>query len=603
MEQLLSKVKGDNSDNDASIYATTAPHTPLLHPSAAYEQVEPAMTTATVAGSSLHSPSSSSSSYSGNNQLPPKDKVVRYLGSSSGLYMVSGMLTDNGHGGSDNGISSSGSDSSSSIIAAHHGTTLSAENVSPRNYSTPLPAITSSSISSTTTSYKRSAREIEADDYSSDTNYTSIETRQGTVRLRRMNSYDDDFVMVRDETEAETKARAAAAHEQEAMESIVPRRILASLINIYFAADCTTLPMLDKEEFVDSFEGKTTPPPAPLLIYAICSFACFLVPSNHSIFTQNGDGLGRNQIFHALVERAAMFIRSEHLIPRIQTIQALVLFCAHPTYCSGSYRNWILAGMAVRMAQDLGLHRLVANPGTTADAVEKRRRLWYSVYITDRWCCSVMGRPLAIADSDCDVDLPSVDAVGRPGKYYMFVSLIKLSGVLGEVLRRVYSPKAKAMGYATHIMEQTVWSLDKMLKEWLNHVPPEYIISQDQLRRMKGVEYTHGNLFRSGGPLTVCYYAVVVLLFRPFIVFERGNHHSSRLFDEAPKRCMEAAMNAIDVARHIPEREIARYGWNFAGRGFCHDEHLFTKHSSFSPTLRYSLLCHPGIIHPRLQLH
>jgi hypothetical protein len=124
------------------------------------------------------------------------------------------------------------------------------------------------------------------------------------------------------------------------------------------------------------------------------------------------------------------------------------------------------------------------------------------------------------------------------------------------------------MGYATHIMEQTVWSLDKMLKEWLDNVPPGYIISQDHLRRVKGVEYTLGNLFKSGGPLTVCYYAVVVLLFRPFIVFECGKYQSSRLFDEAPKRCMEAAMNAIDVARHIPEREIARYGWNFAGKDF-----------------------------------
>lgn len=382
-----------------------------------------------------------------------------------------------------------------------------------------------------------------------------------------MNGYDDDLMMVRDETEDESRIQAAAAGEQEIMNSIIPKSMLANLINIYFEAQSMTLPILDKDEFIGSFEGKTHPPPAPLLTYAICSYACFLVPSYHPIFAESG--LERNQIFHALVDRAGMFIRSEYLVPRIQTIQALILLCAHPTYSSGSYRNWLLAGMAVRMAQDLALHRSVTITGSTPadDAlIEKRRRLWYAVYVTDRWCCSVMGRPLAIADSDCDVDLPNVDAVGEPGKYTMFVNLVKLSGILGEVLRRIYSPKAKAMGYGTHIMEQTVWSLDKMLKEWFDHVPSECLITQDELRGMQGMERSRQDRFRSGGPLTVCYYAVVVLLFRPFIVFESGNHHSSKLFKDAPGRCMEAAKNAIDVARYIPEGEINRFGWNFAGK-------------------------------------
>jgi hypothetical protein len=58
---------------------------------------------------------------------------------------------------------------------------------------------------------------------------------------------------------------------------------------------------------------------------------------------------------------------------------------------------------------------------------------------------------------------------------------------------------------------------------------------------------------------------------------------------------MEAAMNAIDVARHIPEREIARYGWNFAGKDFF----CMKGHSSRLNILRILVSC--GIAYSVIQ--
>lgn len=576
MEQLLGSIQSDETkDSNATTTETSHPSTSSPY----HTSGSPTYSTSSPAHSGHNSPQSlhdtlESGEWSGDSYQTPKGKVMRYLGSSSGLYLVNDILKnkeqDNSHnkdGDSMSSVSGSTPTSPSTTIPAAGVSIGNGQGVSMATSHSPTTHSSSqtSLANEPTRSYKAATSK---EDHDNDHNhYTSLQTRQGTYKMRRMNGYDDDLMMVRDETEDESRIQAAAAGEREIMDSIIPKSMLTNLINVYFEAQSMTLPILDKEEFISSFEGKTHPPPAPLLTYAICSYACFLVPSNHPIFAESG--LERDQIFHALVDRAGLFIRSEYLVPRIQTIQALILLCAHPTYSSGSYRNWLLAGMAVRMAQDLALHRSVTNTGSTPanDAlIEKRRRLWYSVYVTDRWCCSVMGRPLAIADSDCDVDLPNLDAVGEPGKYTMFVNLVKLSGILGEVLRRIYSPKAKAMGYGTHIMEQTVWSLDKMLKEWFDHVPSECLITQDELRGMKGVEHTREDRFRSGGPLTVCYYAVVVLLFRPFIVFESGNHHSSKLFTDAPGRCMEAAKNAIDVARYIPEGEINRFGWNFAGK-------------------------------------
>jgi hypothetical protein len=333
----------------------------------------------------------------------------------------------------------------------------------------------------------------------------------------------------------------------------------------YFRDAHTTLPVLEKEEYMDAFEGRTMPPPAPLLTYAICTYSCFLLRTNDSIFKEAD--VERDHVFQTLLDRATFLVRKEYLKPRIVTIQALVLLCAHPTYSTSSYRNWILAGMAVRMAQDLGLHRTLTTVDVSSEFKEKRKRLWYSCYITDRWCCAVMGRPLAIADSDCDVDLPLIYGPDGKEDLTMFVNFVKLSGILGEVLRRIYSPKAKLNGYKTKAMEQTVWSLQKMLEEWFHNVPSGYKITENDLsdiRFNKNLYAPDSKKIMEGGPLTVCYHAVVLLLHRPFIVLDKDELDMPSL-SRATSLCKKAAKLAIDVARAIPYMAIAKFGWNFAG--------------------------------------
>ncbi|KAL9547989.1 hypothetical protein MBANPS3_005905 [Mucor bainieri] len=383
------------------------------------------------------------------------------------------------------------------------------------------------------------------------------------IRLRRMNVDDDDLMVVRDTT-ADEEACQQADDGQETIDDIIPRSVLTSLVHTYFRDAHTTLPVLEKQEYMDAFEGRTTPPPAPLLTYAICTYACFLLRSDDPIFKDAG--VERDHVFQTLLDRATFLVRKEYLKPRIVTIQALVLLCAHPTYSTSSYRNWILAGMAVRMAQDLGLHRTLTTVEVSSDFKEKRKRLWYSCYITDRWCCAVMGRPLAIADSDCDVDLPLVYGPDGQEDLTMFVNFVKLSGILGEVLRRIYSPKAKLNGYKTKAMEQTVWSLQKMLEEWFHNVPEGYKITENDLSDMRYNKHLYASdskKIMEGGPLTVCYHAVVLLLHRPFIVLDKDEVDTPSL-SRATLLCKRAAKLAIDVARAIPYMAIAKFGWNFA---------------------------------------
>ncbi|KAI9008751.1 fungal-specific transcription factor domain-containing protein [Phycomyces nitens] len=394
-----------------------------------------------------------------------------------------------------------------------------------------------------------------------------LPTYNGTYRLRKINKFDEDMVFVRDKTDAENACQIEV-DKRETIDDVVPRLVLQELVKVYFEVPHPTLPILDGNDYIDESDGRCSLPPAPLLTYAICLYACFLISSDNQLFKDAG--LERDVIFNTLLTKAATLVRKEYLVPRVSNIQALILLCAHPTYTGNTHRCWIMAGMAVRMAQDLGLHRTFSASKISEEVDEHRKRLWYSVYITDRWCCAVMGRPLAIADSDCDIDLPRLYGTPEESKrgkdYVLFVSFVKLSGILGEVLRRIYSPKAKSVGYKSASMEQTACSLQRMLNEWFDQLPDKYRITHKDLEEIERNprQYTGPKDFNNGGSITACYCAVVILLHRPFIALENSDGAKALVYAEAMQRCTEMAKMAIDIARVLPNIAITRFGWNFA---------------------------------------
>ena len=178
-----------------------------------------------------------------------------------------------------------------------------------------------------------------------------------------------------------------------------------------------------------------------------------------------------------------------------------------------------------------------------------------------------MGHPLAISDTDCDVELPETNETEHGADYTTFVNFAKLSGILGEVLRRIYSPKAKSNGYQTAAMEQTVQSILKMLSEWYEQLPTDQRITSEDLTAISQHpdRFVDSRQLTEGGPLTICYHAVTLLLLRPFIVLENEDNRSE-FHKDTTQHCVQAAKAAIDVACIVPLEAITRFGWYFAGK-------------------------------------
>ncbi|KAK8177592.1 fungal-specific transcription factor domain-containing protein [Phyllosticta citrichinensis] len=71
--------------------------------------------------------------------------------------------------------------------------------------------------------------------------------------------------------------------------------------------------------------------------------------------------------------------------------------------------GWIWLGSALRICQDLGLHKEGGDEGEMFSPLEMeiRRRIWWTIYTWDRCCALEASKPLLVHDEDCEVPYPS----------------------------------------------------------------------------------------------------------------------------------------------------------------------------------------------------
>ena len=149
-------------------------------------------------------------------------------------------------------------------------------------------------------------------------------------------------------------------------------------------------------------------------------------------------------------------------------------------------RCWNTLGLAIRIAQSLGLHvedaKAVVGPVFSANN-EAQRRVWYSLFILDRLLALQLGRPPAIHEGDFNVNLPiPIDIVdttedsmlpsqkdkAEPSIGHYFIALIHFSLIIGRALRTVYSPQRTDLGEDLLL---AIDNLDQELDQWKTSLP------------------------------------------------------------------------------------------------------------------------------------
>ena len=71
---------------------------------------------------------------------------------------------------------------------------------------------------------------------------------------------------------------------------------------------------------------------------------------------------------------------------------------------------WHIVGFATRVATALNLHRKVEDLSLTPAVVERRKRVFYSLYNLERLVATTLSRPIVISDDDIDVEVSRLAA-------------------------------------------------------------------------------------------------------------------------------------------------------------------------------------------------
>lgn len=166
-------------------------------------------------------------------------------------------------------------------------------------------------------------------------------------------------------------------------------------------------------------------------------------------------------------ERARQLFHAERSLDVWNLLRAAIFLSYADNSILGSSMDgsfwWI--GIAIRLAQDLRLHRKPRSQGTT-EATGLQRRIWWTLYARERTAALFQGRPCIIDEDYCNVDLPQVSDFPAAKSYQaqIFVHWVSLCRTMGQVQKYMLDTRQNG-----NIMPTS--SIATSLTTWLDSLP------------------------------------------------------------------------------------------------------------------------------------
>ncbi|GLB09453.1 hypothetical protein AtubIFM57258_005374 [Aspergillus tubingensis] len=228
------------------------------------------------------------------------------------------------------------------------------------------------------------------------------------------------------------------------------------LLNAYFKDMHTRLPFLDRAELMQLHATVRKSPSEDASEAA--RFKLFMVYAIGAAILQ------MTETYDSTPPSAfvAMALQLDSVLGESQSymnIEALMLLVLYHMRTSSATRVWYLIGLAMRICIDLGLHRESQYRKMRPYEGQMRRRLFWSVYLVERYVAWSLGRPFSVPEEDIDVHAPAdlddsctsdelveqalqgsvaprEPAHGR--KLRRFIALAQLQRIMSQIHTRVY---------------------------------------------------------------------------------------------------------------------------------------------------------------------
>ncbi|CRG86636.1 Cutinase transcription factor 1 beta [Talaromyces islandicus] len=224
-----------------------------------------------------------------------------------------------------------------------------------------------------------------------------------------------------------------------------------------------------------------------------------------------------------------------------------LLMMAYREIGTGGSISWMYVGNAIRMSQDLGLHR---DPSVWKNTncfrnmsiveIQIRRMIWWGAFVLDRYIAAWQGRPCAIHEDDFDTKLPDDSLHGtRDVPLACFAQVVKLSIIQGRIHREFYSVGSKGPDWSK------LHDFENSLNEWEAQIP-DFLGIRQGVRLPVPVIVMHSQFWNCK-----------VLLHRPFIshAFNEPQTNNSSLL---------AATSAAVAIANLLEHFTSSYSASFA---------------------------------------
>ncbi|KAI2827308.1 transcriptional regulator family: Fungal Specific TF [Aspergillus niger] len=319
-----------------------------------------------------------------------------------------------------------------------------------------------------------------------------------------------------------------------------PQYVADLLVGVYFDQLHYTFPILDKTRFVSQYHAMAAGSPVERgflsVFFAVCACASGLLPREPGAVGLVGIDYYQKALLLFWASSGEVFL---------EQAQCLGLLAVCSAGWNTVAQSWRLAGQAVRIAQDLGLHiASLKDPhfSTSDHAADAQvaQRVWWSLFTLDCLTSICLGRPMAATLDDCCCELPSTDGDSAPMSG--FVAFTRLCRIAAEVHRIHGSPPVRGGSWTARWqrLRPTVDQLVGELDNWLQDLPDEIRFS--------------ANRIQTGPSLTMCFIvfilhsATIMNLYRPLV----GQSLSTPT--DPSSECISAARSCIQAAELIRER-------------------------------------------------
>ncbi|KAJ9610571.1 hypothetical protein H2200_005348 [Cladophialophora chaetospira] len=320
---------------------------------------------------------------------------------------------------------------------------------------------------------------------------------------------------------------------------VLPSRHQADkLVEVYWRLVDPLYPFIDRNDFMGKYQTLWSGNPTMddeicfiCLLNAMLAVGCIL---DSSIRPQ--DRVSSGEVFY---KRAQSYVDLEFLqFQNVHTVQCLLLLAQYLQSTREPQQCWLFVGLAIRIAQSLGLDLPSTSAGTgTGKPDDFLRKVWHGCVLMDRTLSMTFGRPTIItqqAAASVPLPLPHSDTEDcacfktlctfdpTSPDLHFFLETVTLYEIMSETLVALYSPggghvKAVTDSYTPYFGTNgataagLVLEMDGKYTTWLQNLP--YHLRYSEASNLPQ-HMTHA---RQAKVLSLRYSHIRTLLFRPVL--------------------------------------------------------------------------------------